>query len=225
MGLTCVPQTTVETMARITAGVDPWIAYRDFLEDWTYLPELRAELMARKPGFSGEEQRRWAALLAASVEALCTRDGLVAPAWTRQRAYRLSEPWYLYEGTGRIRDWLRESTPLSLLFAQHLERRPDSPSDLTIARPRDAPRASVSIRNLRGPARSRTAPTSWRPRRSAAHPAFGRSMVIDPWGTVIAQAPDRVGIIRADVETDRVAAVRRQIPALANRRPEAYGMG
>jgi predicted amidohydrolase len=47
-------------------------------------------------------------------------------------------------------------------------------------------------------------------------------MVVDPWGTVVAQAPDRVGIIRADVETDRVAAVRRQIPVLANRRPVAY---
>ncbi len=53
-------------------------------------------------------------------------------------------------------------------------------------------------------------------------PAFGRSMIIDPWGTVIAQAGDGVGIIRADVETDRVAAVRRQIPVLANRRPAAY---
>ncbi|HEX7346242.1 MAG TPA: carbon-nitrogen hydrolase family protein [Candidatus Limnocylindrales bacterium] len=53
-------------------------------------------------------------------------------------------------------------------------------------------------------------------------PAFGRSMIIDPWGTVVAQAPDGVGIIRADVETDRVAAVRRQIPSLANRRPSAY---
>ncbi len=42
-------------------------------------------------------------------------------------------------------------------------------------------------------------------------PAFGRSMIIDPWGTVIAQAPDRVGIIAADVETDRVTTVRRQI--------------
>jgi predicted amidohydrolase len=53
-------------------------------------------------------------------------------------------------------------------------------------------------------------------------PAFGRSMVVDPWGTVVAQAPDRVGIVRADVETDRVTAVRRQIPVLANRRPAAY---
>ena len=54
-------------------------------------------------------------------------------------------------------------------------------------------------------------------------PSFGRSMVIDPWGTVVAQAPDRVGIVRADIDTDRVASVRRQIPALANRRPDAYG--
>jgi predicted amidohydrolase len=53
-------------------------------------------------------------------------------------------------------------------------------------------------------------------------PAYGHSMIIDPWGTVIAQAPDAVGIIRADIETDRVAAVRRQIPVLANRRPDAY---
>ncbi|MFP5343924.1 MAG: carbon-nitrogen hydrolase family protein [Candidatus Limnocylindria bacterium] len=53
-------------------------------------------------------------------------------------------------------------------------------------------------------------------------PAFGRSMIVDPWGTVVAQAPDRVGVIAADIETDRVAAVRRQIPVLANRRPEAY---
>ena len=53
-------------------------------------------------------------------------------------------------------------------------------------------------------------------------PAYGRSMIIDPWGTVVAQAPDGVGIIAADIETDRVAAVRRQIPVLANRRPKAY---
>ncbi|MEX2183067.1 MAG: carbon-nitrogen hydrolase family protein [Chloroflexota bacterium] len=56
-------------------------------------------------------------------------------------------------------------------------------------------------------------------------PAYGRSMIIDPWGTVVAQAPDGVGIISARIETDRVAAVRRQIPVLANRRPEAYRLG
>ena len=53
-------------------------------------------------------------------------------------------------------------------------------------------------------------------------PAYGRSMVIDPWGTVIAQAPDAVTIIHADLDLDRVAQVRRGIPALANRRPDVY---
>ncbi len=53
-------------------------------------------------------------------------------------------------------------------------------------------------------------------------PAYGHSMVIDPWGTVVARAPDAVGIIRATIDTDRVAAVRRQIPVLANRRAGVY---
>ncbi len=56
-------------------------------------------------------------------------------------------------------------------------------------------------------------------------PAFGRSMVVDPWGTVVAQAPDRVAIVRADLDLDRVDALRRQIPVLANRRPDAYEPG
>jgi predicted amidohydrolase len=58
-----------------------------------------------------------------------------------------------------------------------------------------------------------------------AQPAFGRSMVIDPWGIVVAQAPDRESIVHAVIDTDLVAAVRRQIPAVANRRPEAYRFG
>jgi len=53
-------------------------------------------------------------------------------------------------------------------------------------------------------------------------PAFGRSMVIDPWGTVIAQAPDAVTIVRAELDLDRVAEVRRGIPVLTGRRPDIY---
>jgi deaminated glutathione amidase len=52
-------------------------------------------------------------------------------------------------------------------------------------------------------------------------PAFGRSMIVDPWGTVVAQAPDRVGIITAELDLSRVRSIRRQIPTLANRRPDA----
>ena len=55
-------------------------------------------------------------------------------------------------------------------------------------------------------------------------PAFGRSMIIDPWGTVVAQAPDVVGIIRANLDLERVGALRREIPVLANRRPNLYGL-
>ena len=54
-------------------------------------------------------------------------------------------------------------------------------------------------------------------------PTFGRSMIVDPWGTVLAQAPDAVAIVRAELDLDRVNAVRRQIPVLANRWPEVYG--
>jgi deaminated glutathione amidase len=51
--------------------------------------------------------------------------------------------------------------------------------------------------------------------------SHGRSMIIDPWGTVVAQAADEVAIIQAELDLDRVAAIRRQIPVLANRRPGA----
>src|SRR6266498_1212953 len=47
---------------------------------------------------------------------------------------------------------------------------------------------------------------------------FGRSMVIDPWGTVLAQAPDTVGIAVADLDFERLGKIRAELPRLANRR-------
>ena len=65
------------------------------------------------------------------------------------------------------------------------------------------------------------APAQW-----GTHPpgnwCYGRSMVVDPWGTVVTTATDGVGIAYATVDPSRVETVRRQIPSLANRRPEAY---
>ena len=49
--------------------------------------------------FGTRTQRRWAALLAASIEELCARDGLAPPAWTHTAVFRFDEPWYLYEGS------------------------------------------------------------------------------------------------------------------------------
>jgi predicted amidohydrolase len=47
---------------------------------------------------------------------------------------------------------------------------------------------------------------------------YGRSMVIDPWGTVVAQAPDVVGVTVADLDLERLATIRAELPSLANRR-------
>jgi predicted amidohydrolase len=51
---------------------------------------------------------------------------------------------------------------------------------------------------------------------------YGRSMVIDPWGTVMAQASDGDAVVAATLEPDRVAAVRASLPALEHRRPAVY---
>jgi deaminated glutathione amidase len=51
----------------------------------------------------------------------------------------------------------------------------------------------------------------------------GRSIIVDPWGLVLAQAPDVETAIVADVDFDTLERVRRRIPALTHRRPAAYG--
>jgi len=50
----------------------------------------------------------------------------------------------------------------------------------------------------------------------------GRSMIIDPWGVVLAQAGDGPCAIVAELDLERQARVREQLPSLANRRPGAY---
>jgi deaminated glutathione amidase len=50
----------------------------------------------------------------------------------------------------------------------------------------------------------------------------GRSMIVDPWGIVLAHAPDRECHIVADLDLEAQARIRRDLPALANRRPSAY---
>ena len=50
----------------------------------------------------------------------------------------------------------------------------------------------------------------------------GRSMIVDPWGIVLAQAPDAETFITAELDLERQADLRRRLPSLANRRPTAY---
>ena len=47
---------------------------------------------------------------------------------------------------------------------------------------------------------------------------FGNSLVVDPWGRVVARAPDGVGVTLADLDLDEVRRVRERLPALRHRR-------
>ncbi|MGZ4691084.1 MAG: carbon-nitrogen hydrolase family protein [Acidimicrobiia bacterium] len=50
----------------------------------------------------------------------------------------------------------------------------------------------------------------------------GRSMIVDPWGVVLAQAPDTECFITADLDLGAQQEVRARIPSLENRRPTTY---
>jgi predicted amidohydrolase len=50
----------------------------------------------------------------------------------------------------------------------------------------------------------------------------GRSLIVDPWGLVLAGAPDTETAIVAELDFSRLSAVRASLPALTHRRPEVY---
>ena len=52
---------------------------------------------------------------------------------------------------------------------------------------------------------------------------FGHSMVVDPWGKVLAVREEGEGVVLADLDPARIAAVRQQLPALDHRRRFAVG--
>jgi len=63
------------------------------------------------------------------------------------------------------------------------------------------------------------APGQWGPHRAGdeMRASYGRSLVVDPWGIVVAQAPDGVGMVEARLDLSRVARVRSQIPVAEHR--------
>ncbi|HEX5192519.1 MAG TPA: carbon-nitrogen hydrolase family protein [Solirubrobacteraceae bacterium] len=50
----------------------------------------------------------------------------------------------------------------------------------------------------------------------------GRSLIIDPWGVVLAGASDGEGVIVAELDFDVLRRVREQLPTLTRREPDAY---
>jgi predicted amidohydrolase len=52
--------------------------------------------------------------------------------------------------------------------------------------------------------------------------SFGRSMIVDPWGVVLATAPDEECFVSAELDLEAQDRIRESLPSLANRRPQAY---
>ncbi len=50
----------------------------------------------------------------------------------------------------------------------------------------------------------------------------GRSLIADPWGVVLATAPDEECFVAAEIDFAAQDRVRESLPSLANRRPRAY---
>lgn len=51
--------------------------------------------------------------------------------------------------------------------------------------------------------------------------SYGHSLIVDPWGKVVAELETGDGYVWADLDVDEVARVRQEIPSLANRQPFA----
>jgi deaminated glutathione amidase len=53
---------------------------------------------------------------------------------------------------------------------------------------------------------------------SSGRRTYGHTMIVDPWGTVLAERAASEGAVLADVDRARIAELRRDLPALVNRR-------
>ncbi len=60
------------------------------------------------------------------------------------------------------------------------------------------------------------APAQWG-QHSSGRRTYGRSLVVDPWGLVLAQAPDGEGVIYARLDFERQQRLRRELPCLEHR--------
>jgi len=58
---------------------------------------------------------------------------------------------------------------------------------------------------------------NWGPPERERH-NYGNSLVVDPWGRVVARAPDGVGVTFAEIDLDEIRRVREALPALRHRR-------
>lgn len=53
--------------------------------------------------------------------------------------------------------------------------------------------------------------------------SYGHSLIVDPWGTVIAQVGEGVGVATAPIDLNYLAKLRNNMPVQRHRRPDLYG--
>ena len=56
----------------------------------------------------------------------------------------------------------------------------------------------------------------------SSYQAWGHSMVVDPWGRIMAEAGEEEGIIYAELDFEQVEQIRQQLPLLEHRRQDLY---
>jgi len=69
------------------------------------------------------------------------------------------------------------------------------------------------------------APATWGQHRDGAgqpRSTYGRSLVCDPWGQVLATVSDGIGWSTVRIDRALVARVRRDMPVMEHRRPELF---
>jgi nitrilase len=51
---------------------------------------------------------------------------------------------------------------------------------------------------------------------------WGHTVIIDPWGEVLAEMKSEPGIVSADIDLDKLVSIREQLPSLLHCRPELF---
>jgi predicted amidohydrolase len=55
-------------------------------------------------------------------------------------------------------------------------------------------------------------------------PTWGRSLIIDPWGTVVARASDGERVITAEFDEEYLSTIQRELPSLQHKRFDSYDL-
>jgi hypothetical protein len=111
------PATFKKAFEQICQGERPWLPLGNMMHQWYgqyqhWREEIVCEPIEISPDAT-EEQLRWAAWCAASVEYLCNQAGLQTPGWALQDRWTLVMPWYYDDEveTDEEREELRAETP------------------------------------------------------------------------------------------------------------------